>query len=182
MRASTALLFCSFSSAILLIFSAWIWKVRKTNQYGKGPPAPFNLTCGREEGEIANDMKGNFKYAQKKHSGSEGLEGQVSTRPASAFHSVSLWTHGHLFCNSMQGLIHTAERHRTCNRSERQEAMALMFLHHWLQRALLVWESPHNLKASKCRQLPCHGEVGLGSLWCHVLFPLLQVSSSSCCG
>ena len=65
MRASTVLVFCSFSSAFLLIFSACVRKVRKTNQYRKGPPAPFNLTCRREEREIANYMKGNYKYAWK---------------------------------------------------------------------------------------------------------------------
>lgn len=108
MNTSMVLLFFSFSSAFLLIFSACIWKVGKTNQYGKGPPAPFNLTLRREGREITNYMKGSFKYTWKKHCGSEGLERQVLTRPSSAVHWVPLWTHG-LLHNSVYRQVHRAE-------------------------------------------------------------------------
>lgn len=164
MSTSTVLLFFSFYSAFLLIFSACIWKVRKTNQYGKGPPAPFNLNCGREWREIATYMKGSFKYAWKKHCGSESLEGQVLTRPFSAVHGVPLWTHGLLLHSSVSRQIHRAE---ACPKKEAlYQGMTLSFQHHWPWRwgrsRELDWDSPRSLRvpnAELCLLLPGFSSV-----------------------
>lgn len=182
MSISTVLLFFSFYSAFLLIFSACIWKVRKTNQYGKGPPAPFNLNCGREWREIATYMKSSFKYAWKKHCGSESLEGQVLTRPFSAVHGVPLWTHGLLLHSSVSRQIHRAE---ACPKKEAlYQGMALSFQHHWPWRwGTGSWTETHHV---------VWGYQMLTSVFCclgflqyflviALLFPFLKVTISSFC-
>lgn len=170
MRASTVLLFCAFSSAFFLIFSACIWKVRKTNQYRKRPPAPLNLTCRRGGREITNYMKGNFKYAWKITEGvriwkdrcwqDQSLQFTGCLHKLTVFSSMTAYMGRSVKLKGIPGKKHWGNS-PLISSSLAAKVSAGETLVPWE----LDWDSRHGLRASKCWPLSCTGWVCFRTFW-----------------